>query len=114
LMVEKVKSPIALEFDNIETMKRAIEIGEGISILPAPTVAREIASGTLVEVPLDQPLERPLGIIHRRDRNLCHIGQQFVQLLQAEGDFTTNKKTIPQPLNIESQTQGIVATSREA
>jgi len=114
LMVAKVKSPIALEFDNIETMKRAIEIGEGISILPAPTVVQEIASGTLAEVPLDQPLERPLGIVHRRDRNICHIGRQFVQLLQAEINFTAANETIPQTLNIESHSQGFIATSREA
>ncbi len=92
LMVNKVKSPVALEFDNIETMKRAIEIDEGISILPEPTVAREIASGTLAKIALDKPLERPLGIIHRRDRNLSRIGQQFVQLLQSDGDFVANSQ----------------------
>jgi len=114
LMVAKVKSPIALEFDNIETMKRAIEIGEGISILPAPTVAREIASETLAEIPLDQQLERPLGIIHRRDRKSCHLGHQFVQMLQAEGNFTSNSKTITQALNNESHSQGLIATTRGA
>ena len=42
---------MALEFDNIETIKRAIEIGAGISLLPEPTVAREIDAGTLVQIP---------------------------------------------------------------
>jgi DNA-binding transcriptional LysR family regulator len=76
---------IALEFDNIETIKRAIEIGAGISLLPEPTIAREIEAGTLVQVPLDgEQLVRPLGIIHRRDRKLSTTAGQFIQLLQSQ------------------------------
>jgi DNA-binding transcriptional LysR family regulator len=81
------RSPIRveLEFDNIETIKRAIEIGAGISLLPEPTIAREIESGSLVQVAIEgQPLVRPLGIIHRRDRKLSETAQQFIQLLQSE------------------------------
>jgi DNA-binding transcriptional LysR family regulator len=76
---------VALEFDNIETIKRAIEIGAGISLLPEPTIAREVEAGTLVSVPLaGPPLVRPLGIIHRRDRNLNATAQQFIKLLQSQ------------------------------
>ena len=76
---------VALEFDNIETIKRAIEIGAGVSLLPEPTIAREIESGSLVQVPLEGvPLVRPLGIIHRRDRKLSETAQQFIQLLQSQ------------------------------
>ena len=61
LMIHDVDPHIAFEFDNIETMKRAIEINEGISLLPEPTVAKEIASGSLVKVPLEgeQPVPPP-------------------------------------------------------
>jgi DNA-binding transcriptional LysR family regulator len=83
-----VKVKISLEFDNIETMKRAIELEEGIGILPEPTVAREIAMGSLSKVPLVAcPLQRPLGIVHRRDRTLGVIEQQFVELLLADNEF---------------------------
>ena len=79
---------VSLEFDNIETMKRAIEVEEGIGILPELTVAREIALGTLIKVPLvGSPLQRPLGIVYRRDRGLGTIGQQFVDLLLADSKF---------------------------
>lgn len=85
LALHKVPVRIALEFDNIETIKRAIEIGAGISLLPEPTIAREIESGSLVHIPLDgQPLVRPLGIIHRRDRKLSETAQRFIQLLQSQ------------------------------
>jgi DNA-binding transcriptional LysR family regulator len=83
--LHRVSVKAALEFDNIETIKRAIEIGTGISILPEPTITREIESGTLVQIPLEgQPLMRPLGIIHRRDRKLSETAQQFIQLLRSQ------------------------------
>ena len=42
-----------MEFDNVETMKRAVEIGAGVSILPEPAVAAEVAGGTLRGHPAD-------------------------------------------------------------
>jgi DNA-binding transcriptional LysR family regulator len=84
LALANVSVKVALEFDNIETIKRAIEIGSGMSLLPEPTIERELSSGTLVEVQLTgRPLVRPLGIIHRRDRELSDTARRFVQLLQA-------------------------------
>jgi DNA-binding transcriptional LysR family regulator len=85
LALRRVSAKVALEFDNIETIKRAIEIGAGISLLPEPTIAREIESGSLVQIPLEgQPLVRPLGIIHRRDRNLSETAKQFIELLRSQ------------------------------
>ena len=83
---EKVDVNVALEFDNIETMKRAIETGAGVSLLPEPTVRREVEAGSLVIIRLaDDVLVRPLGIIHRRDRDLSDAAQAFIELLQATG-----------------------------
>jgi DNA-binding transcriptional LysR family regulator len=85
LASHKVQPRVALEFDNIETIKRAVEIGAGISLLPEPTVLREVESGSLVQVPLEGvSLVRPLGIIHRRDRKLSETAQQFIELLKAQ------------------------------
>jgi DNA-binding transcriptional LysR family regulator len=85
LSSQKVRVRAALEFDNIETIKRAIEIGAGISLLPQPTIARELESGSLVQIALEGvSLERPLGIIHRRDRKLNETARQFIQLLQSQ------------------------------
>lgn len=87
LSVSKVTVQIALEFDNIETIKRAIEINSGISLLPEPTVAREIAAGELAKVPLEgMNLARPLGLIHRRDRELSDTAQAFIALLQSHAN----------------------------
>lgn len=76
---------VVMEFDNIETIKRAIEIDAGASLLPEPTVLREVQSGTLVAVPLDtEELVRPLGIIHRRAKELSTVAQRFIELLQRQ------------------------------
>ena len=85
LQAHGVEVRVAMEFDNIETIKRAIEIDAGVSLLPAPTVAREIDSGTLVAVPLeDNELVRPLGIIYRRGKQLNSTTRRFIELLQSE------------------------------
>lgn len=79
-----VEVKVALEFDNVETIKRAIEIGAGISLLPEPTVAREVEGKELVKIPLDDVrLVRPLGIIRRRDRKVGEIATKFIRLLQS-------------------------------
>jgi hypothetical protein len=75
-----------MEFDNIETIKRAVEIDAGIALLPEPTVLREVETGSLVMVPLDSDeLVRPLGIIHRRGKELGSTTRRFIELLQNEG-----------------------------
>jgi DNA-binding transcriptional LysR family regulator len=106
---------VELEFDNIETIKRAIEIGAGISLLPEPTVAREVSSGLLVKVALDdEPLIRPLGIIHRRDRKLSETAQKFVRLLQANGIAVTEPVMAGMPAAVPSNGHVAGAASRPA
>lgn len=78
---------IIMEFDNIETIKQAVEIGSGISILPEPTVRRETHLGTLVAVPLIAPeIRRPIGIIHRTRKVFTPPMTKFVELLQGLRD----------------------------
>lgn len=86
---------VAMEFDNIETIKRAVEIDAGVALLPEPTVRREVESRSLVAIPLSpDDLVRPLGIIHRRGKELGVVAQRFVKLLQSEstlnGDATSD------------------------
>ncbi len=74
---------VVMEFDNVETIKRAVEIDAGMALLPEPTVSREVASGSLVCLPLrGRPLARPLGIIRGRGRPLSPTVRRFVDLLR--------------------------------
>jgi DNA-binding transcriptional LysR family regulator len=74
----------AMEFDNIETIKQAIVINSGVSILPRPSISREIENGLVAAVPLDMPeLVRPIGIIHRRQKLLTATAAKFLEFLQS-------------------------------
>lgn len=78
---------VVMEFDNIEAVKRGVEVGSGVSILPEPTLQREVESGTLVAVPFAaKNFVRPLGIIHRRGRKFYPSTQRFMDLLLNGGN----------------------------
>jgi DNA-binding transcriptional LysR family regulator len=72
-----------MSFDNIETIKRAVEIEAGISIVPKITVRNEVAQGILYAVEFsDVYWERPLGIIVRSGREVQTVVKLFIQFLQ--------------------------------
>ncbi len=78
-----VKVDVAMEFDNVETIKQAIGIAAGISILPAPTVQKESEMKTLAALELTLPgLVRPVAIIHRRGRHLTAAVSRFIAQLR--------------------------------
>ena len=77
-----VETRVAMEFDNTETIKRAVEINAGVALLPRPTVEREVESQAIVALPLSgSALARPIGIIQRRGKDLGQTATRFMQLL---------------------------------
>lgn len=96
LKEEGVKVEITHEFDNVENVKKDIEHGAGVSLLPELTVREEIELGTLAMARIaGEPLVRPLGFVFRRDRPRSELAQQFVDLLkhniQRLSETTTQK-----------------------
>lgn len=80
----QVNVNVVMEFDNIETIKQAVEIGSGVSILPEPTVRKEIQTGSLVAVPLAiRKLRRPIGIIHRQRKMFTPAIARLIELLKS-------------------------------
>jgi LysR family transcriptional regulator, transcriptional activator of the cysJI operon len=72
-----------MEFDNVETVKRAVEIDAGISIVPLGTVAQEISKQTLVALPIeDGDFYRPLAAIYKKNKVLSPAMKQFLALLK--------------------------------
>jgi DNA-binding transcriptional LysR family regulator len=72
-----------MEFDNVETIKRAVEIDSGVAIVPATTVEQEAKSRSLVAVRLDSPAcVRPLGLIHKKSKVLSPAMQRLIELLK--------------------------------
>jgi DNA-binding transcriptional LysR family regulator len=86
LKQRNVKLNVVMEFDNIETIKQAIAIDGGVSILPRPTVLKEVEIGSLAAVPLGIPnLVRPVGIIHRKQKPLSPTVSRFIESLRQAG-----------------------------
>ena len=73
----------AMEFDNIETVKRAVEIDAGISIVPQGTVIQDVAKQTLAAVTIeDGSFYRPIAAIYKKNKVLSPAMKQFLTLLK--------------------------------
>jgi DNA-binding transcriptional LysR family regulator len=74
-----------MEFDNVETVKRAVEINAGIAILPQTTVVREEAQGLLKVLKFkNKTYKRPLALIHRKGRVLTPAIKKLIDLLTSK------------------------------
>lgn len=72
-----------MEFDNIETVKRAVEIDAGVSIVPQGTVLQEVTKQTLAAVPIeDGDFFRPLAAIYKKNKVLSPAMRQFITILK--------------------------------
>lgn len=81
----------SMEFDNIETVKRAVEIDAGVSIVPRATVQQELKNGTLTAVEFKGiTIHRPLGIIYRNGRVLSPAVKRFIQTLHEHPQATSS------------------------
>jgi DNA-binding transcriptional LysR family regulator len=78
-----VQAQYSMEFDNVETVKRAVEIDGGVAIVPEVTVRQEVAQKSLAAVELEGGrLFRPLAAIHKKDRVLSPGMKQFLEVLK--------------------------------
>jgi len=72
-----------MEFDNIETVKRAVEINSGISILPQTAILQELSGGTIKAIAFsNEKFVRPTGIIVRKGKIIGQAGRYFIELLR--------------------------------
>ncbi len=80
-----VRVQYTTEVDNIETVKRIVELGSHLAIVPEPSIAQEVQNVTLKVIPLaDEVVVRPLGIISKRGRRFTPAVQEFVNFLREE------------------------------
>jgi DNA-binding transcriptional LysR family regulator len=80
------RTEVAFEFDSIENIKKAVEVGAAVALLPEPTIRQEVQAGRLLSLRLDgASMVRPLGIIHRRQDKLGSATLAFIDLLRLGG-----------------------------
>ena len=83
----KLEITPVMEFDNLETVKRAVEIDHGIAIVPQATVVQEVKQGTLVAIQFKgKEFTRPLAILHRKGRVLTPAMKKFIETLNNEAN----------------------------
>ena len=87
-----VKISVVMQFDNIQSIKEAVALGSGISILPERTMQTDVDQNRLVSIPLHAPeLVRPTGIIHRRKKKFTRAGREFLGLVMATENTTEDE-----------------------
>lgn len=77
----KTRLHISVELPSLEAIKKLVEIGVGIALVPRLTAQSEIASGQLVALSVkEMKLERKLNIIYRRNSELSHAAKAFLKV----------------------------------
>jgi len=80
---QNVSVNVVMEFDNIETVKRAAEIDAGVAIVPVGTVTQEVSKSTLAAISLeDGQFYRPLAAIYKKNKVLSPAIKQFLTVLK--------------------------------
>ena len=81
-----VAANYVMEFDNIETIKRSVEVGIGVSILPDTAVAHEVRNGMLRALNFTEgTFTRAIGIIHRKRKVFSPAARALIDLLTSAG-----------------------------
>ena len=83
---QRYRTPLnmTIELPTIEAIKRFVAMGNGVALVPNLTVARELETGELVAVPVDElEMRRVLRLIHRRQGTLSYAAKAFLQTVRA-------------------------------
>jgi molybdate transport repressor ModE-like protein len=89
-----IKVQYIMEMDNIETIKRVVEVGSGLSIVPEPAITQEVKNDTLRAIQFsDEPLMRPLGILLKRGRRFTPAVQEFIDLLKDKSSRVVSQES---------------------
>jgi DNA-binding transcriptional LysR family regulator len=82
---QRYRTPLrmAIELPTIEAIKRFVAMGNGVALVPHLTVARELESGDLVRVPVEElDVRRVLRLAHRRQATLSYAAKAFLHTLK--------------------------------
>ena len=82
---QRHRTPLNMEIElpTIEAIKRFVAMGNGVALVPHLTVARELETGDLVRVKVDElDVRRVLRLAHRRRAALSYAAKAFLQTLR--------------------------------
>ena len=82
---QRYRTPLnmAIELPTIEAIKRFVALGNGVALVPHLSIARELETGDLVRVSVDElEIRRVLRLVQRRQATLSYAGKAFLQTLK--------------------------------
>ncbi len=83
---QRYRTPLnmGIELPTIEAIKRFVAMGDGVALVPHLTVARELETGDLVRVPVDElEMKRVLRLVHRRQGTLSYAARAFLRTVRS-------------------------------
>jgi DNA-binding transcriptional LysR family regulator len=83
---KKHKTPLQMEVElpSLDAIKRFVQRGNGVALVPKLTVESELESGALVAIQVpDLQVERKLRLVHRRQAALSHAARAFLKVVEA-------------------------------
>jgi DNA-binding transcriptional LysR family regulator len=82
---QRYRTPLnmGIELPTIEAIKRFVAMGDGVALVPHLTVARELETGILVRVPVDElEMKRVLRLVYRRQATLSYAARAFLRTVR--------------------------------
>jgi DNA-binding transcriptional LysR family regulator len=80
----KIPLQMEVELPSLEAIKKFVQIGNGVALVPKLTVESELEAGTLVAVEVPElQVERKLRLVHRKQAALSHAAREFLRVVQA-------------------------------
>jgi DNA-binding transcriptional LysR family regulator len=83
---QRYRTPLnmGIELPTIEAIKRYVAMGNGVALVPHLTVARELETGALVRIPVDElEVKRVLRLVYRRQAALSYAARAFLRTVRA-------------------------------
>ncbi len=83
---QRYRTPLnmGIELPTIEAIKRFVAMGNGVALVPHLAVARELETGELVRVTVDElEMKRVLRLVHRRQATLSYAARAFLRTVRA-------------------------------
>lgn len=81
-----------MEFGGPESIKNAVSVGLGVSILSVATLEKELKLGTLKAISLKQPLKRPFSIVYQRQKFRLRAMEEFLEFVEAHCEAKSRKR----------------------
>ena len=79
----KIPLQMEVELPSLEAIKKFVQIGNGVALVPRLTVESELEAGTLVAVEVPElQVERKLRLVHRKQAALSHAAREFLRVVQ--------------------------------